>query len=233
MLYLPSIFRKAPGKLMLETRSLKGPPSPAVRQLFNLYENLTAASTEIIMRESILELFRFMVSKCCSLQSWKGWVYVSIFIFAFLALLQLYEMYHCFMKCIIVLYMDSVVVIQVTLEKTKVQVNYHHVTWWVIYSGCLFSDGYWMSERWRGKEGQKQVEHTFWDVHTLHPGGRNKARLPFLQKMVMMCAFVVVWWWWCLLCRWYLFVLPENIQRHKCITSHSRLCKYRVYAWAA
>lgn len=96
MLYLPSIFRKAPGKLMLETRSLKGPPSPAVRQLFNLYENFTAASTEIIMRESILDLFRLMVSKWCSLQSWKGWVYVSIFIFAFLALLQLYEMYHCF-----------------------------------------------------------------------------------------------------------------------------------------
>lgn len=96
MLYLPSIFRKAPGKLMLETRSLKGPPSPAVRQLFNLYENFTAANTEIIVWESILELFRFMVSKCCFLQSWKGWVYVSIFIFTFLALLQLYEMYHCF-----------------------------------------------------------------------------------------------------------------------------------------
>lgn len=63
VLYLPSIFRKAPGKLMLETRSLKGPPSPAVRQLFNLYENFTAASTEIIMRESILDLFRLMVSK--------------------------------------------------------------------------------------------------------------------------------------------------------------------------
>lgn len=71
-----------------------------------------------------------------------------------------------------------------------------------------------MSERWWGKEGQKQVEHKFWDMHTLHPGGRNKARLPFLQKIVMMYAFVVVccWWWWCLLCRWYLFCL--RIFRH-------------------
>lgn len=60
-----------------------------------------------------------MISTCCSLQSWKETSVCESLNPHFLALLQPHEIYYC-------LYIDTVV-IQLPLEKTKVQVNYHHV----------------------------------------------------------------------------------------------------------
>lgn len=59
-----------------------------------------------------------MISTCCSFQSWKETSIRESLNPHFLALLQPYEIY-----C---LYIDTVVM-QLPLEKTKVQVNYHHV----------------------------------------------------------------------------------------------------------
>lgn len=94
MLHFLPRFWGAAGKLMLETRSLKGPPTPAITQLFTLYKNSTGAASEITMCQSILGLFRFIISQR-SLQSWKE-ITISKSLHPFLALLQLYEIYYYF-----------------------------------------------------------------------------------------------------------------------------------------
>lgn len=60
-----------------------------------------------------------MVSTYCSLQNWRETRICESLNPRFLALLQPYEIDYC-------LYIDTVV-IQLPLEKTKVQVNYHDV----------------------------------------------------------------------------------------------------------
>lgn len=82
------------------------------------------------------------------------------------------------MKCIITLYIASVL-IQLSLEMTEVQVSYHLVTWWIIYSASdsQFSDGYLMSVvRMEGDEGWKRRTCTAYIFKHMYLTPREKKR---------------------------------------------------------
>lgn len=81
------------------------------------------------MIEYIRAVYVYERRTCCSLQNWKEPSVCEPLNPHFLALLQPYEIYHC-------LYIDSLV-IQLPWEKSKVQVNNHHVIGCVIYSLSL------------------------------------------------------------------------------------------------
>lgn len=103
--------------------------------------------------------------------------------------------YSC-MKCIIVLYIDSVV-IQLPLEKTKVQVNYHHVTRWVIFLGFRLPVQWWiLNVRKVARKGREEPSGAYIFKHAcLAPREKEQGKAAIFTEDgndVCLCCFLVV-----------------------------------------